>query len=127
MDHDLTIMIYGAVMGVAGSIITSIVTTMFHFWLDRREHERRQTQERVRQLRRIHLPTDEEVILIHSNRDQELMQEGQRKAAEAGSIALSLFVGGVMVYQVHDPMLGFAFALMLGFLFTNRVLRALRN
>ncbi len=127
MDHDFIIMIYGAIMGVVGSILTSIVTTIFHFWLDRREHERRQNQERSLQLRHIHLPTDEEVILINSNRDQELTPEGQRKTAEAGSIALSLFVSGVMVYQTHDPMLGFAFTFMLSFLLTNRVVRALRG
>jgi len=125
MDHDFTIMIYGAIMGVVGSILTSIVTTIFHFWLERREHERRQNVERSRQLRHIHLPTDEEVSLINSNRARELTPEGQRKTAEAGSIALSLFVGGVMVYQTHDPMLGFAFAFMLSFLQTNRMIRAL--
>jgi hypothetical protein len=125
MDHDLTIMIYGAIMGVVGSILTSIVTTIFHFWLERREHERRQNAERSIQLRHIHLPTDEEIILINSSRDQERTPEGQRKAAEAGSIALSVFVGGIMVYQTHDPMLGFAFMFILGFLLTNRVIRAL--
>jgi predicted PurR-regulated permease PerM len=127
MNHDLTIMIYGAIMGVVGSILTSIVTTVFHFWLERREHERRQTEERSRQLRYIHLPTDEEVIRINSNRNQENLPEGQRKTAEAGSIALSVFVGGIMVYQTHDPMLGFAFTFMLGFLLTNRLIRALRR
>ena len=64
---------------------------------------------------------------VPANRDQELAPEGQRKTAEAGSIALSLFVGGVMVYQTHDPMLGFAFAFILGFLLTNRLTRALRR
>ena len=127
MNHDLTIMIYGAIMGVVGSILTSIITTIFHFWLERREYERRQGEERSRQLRHIHLPTDAEVIRINSSRDQETTPEGQRKAAETGSIALSLFVGGVMVYQTHDPMLGFGFAFMLGFLLTKRVGRALRR
>jgi predicted PurR-regulated permease PerM len=127
MDHDLTIMIYGAIMGVVGSILTSIVTTIFQFWLERREQERRHNEERSRQLRHIHLPTDEEIIIINSSRDQEITPEGQRKAAEAGSIALSLFVGGFMVYQTHDLMLGFAFTFMLGFLLTNRVIRALKR
>ena len=39
MERDLLIMIYGAIMGVVGSIVTSIVTAIFHFWLDRREYE----------------------------------------------------------------------------------------
>jgi hypothetical protein len=46
MDRDLTIMIYGAIMGVAGSLLTSIVSALFQFWLERREHERRQHEER---------------------------------------------------------------------------------
>ena len=126
MDHDLTVMIYGAIMGVVGSILTSIVTTIFHFWLERREHERRQNEARSRQLRHIHLPTDEQIIIINSSRTREQLPEGQRKAAETGSIALSVFVGGIMVYQTHDPMLGFAFAFMLSFLLTNRLIRAFR-
>lgn len=127
MNHDLTVMIYGAIMGVVGSILTSIVTTIFHFWLERREYERRQNQERSRQLRHIHLPTGEEIVAINASRAQEPLPEGQRKAAETGSIALSVFVGGIMVYQTHDPMLGFAFAFMLGFLLTNRLIKALRS
>lgn len=127
MNHDLTVMIYGAIMGVVGSILTSIVTTIFHFWLERREYERRQNQERSRQLRHIHLPTGEEIVAINASRAEEPLPEGQRKAAETGSIALSVFVGGIMVYQTHDPMLGFAFAFMLGFLLTNRLIKALRS
>ena len=45
LDQDLTIMIYGAIMGVVGSILTSLVTTIFQFWLERREHERRQHED----------------------------------------------------------------------------------
>jgi hypothetical protein len=127
MDHDLTIMIYGAIMGIVGSILTSIVTTIFHFWLERREYKRRQSEERSRELRHIHLPTDQEIIIINSSRDNENTSEGQRKAAEAGPIALSVFVGGIMVHQTHDPRLGFAFTFMLGFLLTNRLLRAFRK
>ena len=41
MDSDLTVMIYGVIMGVAGSILTSIISALFQFWLPRREHERR--------------------------------------------------------------------------------------
>jgi hypothetical protein len=126
MDRDLTIMIYGAIMGVAGSILTSIVTTVFQFWLARREDERKQQAERNRQLRHIHLPTDEEVILFNAGREDS-PPESQRKAAESGSIVLSVFVSGVLVYQTNDPMLGFSFAALLGFLFTNRILRKLRG
>ena len=124
MDHDLTIMIYGAIMGVVGSVLSSIVTALFQLWLARREEERKQSEDRSRQLRQIHLPTVEDVIKINASRDEEDTPEGQRKAAEAGSLALSVFVGGFMVYQTHDPMLGFAFAFMLTFLWTRRLIRA---
>jgi predicted PurR-regulated permease PerM len=123
MDHDLTIMIYGAIMGVVGSVLSSIVTALVQLWLARREDERK----RSRQLRQIHLPTDEEVIRINASRGHEESEEGQRKTAEAGSIAVSVFVGGFMVYQTHDPMLGFVFSFMLTYLLTRRLIRAWRG
>ena len=126
MNHDLTIMIYGAIMGVVGSVLSSIVTALFQLWLARREDERKRSQERSRQLRQIHLPTDEDVIKINASRDHEETPEGQRKAAEAGSLAISAFVGGLMVYKTHDSMLGFTFSFMLSFLLTQRLTRALR-
>jgi hypothetical protein len=127
MDRDLTIMIYGAIMGVVGSIISSLITTMFQFWLARREDARKRGEEQNRQLRHIHLPTDEEVIVINAGRQSGNMLEPQRKAAETGSIVLSVFVSGVLVHQTNDPPLAFTFAALLGFLFTKRVLRALRR
>ena len=63
MERDLLFMIYGAIMGVVGSIVTSIVTALVHLWLDRREYQRRQSEEHDRQLKRIHIPTDEEILL----------------------------------------------------------------
>jgi hypothetical protein len=125
MDRDLTIMIYGAIMGVVGSILTSIVTTIFQFWLARRENERKQSEERSRQLRYIHLPTDEEVIIINASRQNDHSPELQRKAAETGSVVLSVFIGGVLVYQTNDSMLTFSFAALLGFLTTRRAIKAL--
>lgn len=127
MDHDLTIMIYGAIMGVVGSVLSSVVTALFQLWLARREDERKRSEDRSRQLRHIHLPTDEDIIKINAGRDHEETVEGQHKAAEAGSLALSAFVGGFMVYKTHDPMLGFAFAFMLTFLLTKRLIRALKT
>ncbi|HEX9332338.1 MAG TPA: hypothetical protein VF896_10640 [Anaerolineales bacterium] len=127
MDRDLTIMIYGAIMGVAGGIITSIVTSIFQFWLARRDYESRQSEEQHRQMRQIHLPTDEEVITINAHRHDRNQTEPQRKAAEAGSIVFSMIVGSILVYQANDPLLGFAFTAILGFLMTNRIIRSLRR
>jgi predicted PurR-regulated permease PerM len=123
MERDLLVMIYGAIMGVVGSIVTSIVTALFHFWLERREYERRQSEERDRQLRRIHIPTDEEILLLNSEPQNEHPAEVARTAAEAGSILISLLLSSAAVYQTRDPMLGFAFGACLGFLLMRRITR----
>jgi predicted PurR-regulated permease PerM len=123
MERDLLVMIYGAIMGVVGSIVTSIVTALFHFWLERREYERRQSEERDRQLRRIHIPTDEEILLLNSEPQNEHPPEVARTAAEAGSILISLLLSSAAVYQTRDPILGFAFGACLGFLLMRRITR----
>lgn len=123
MDRDLTMMIYGAIMGVIGSIVTSLVAALFQFWLERREYERRQSEAQTRQLRQIRLPTDEEVILLNTGRNDGDLSESQRHPA--GSLVLSVVISSLLVYQTHDPILGFAFAAVLGFLMTRRLLRLL--
>ena len=127
MDRDLTIMIYGAIMGVVGSILSSLISMIFQFWLARREDERKQSEAQSKQLRHIHLPTDEEVIMINSSRSSGNEPEAPRKAAEAGSLLLSTFVGGVLVYKTNDLLLGFAFSASLGFLLMNRIIRSIKR
>lgn len=123
MERDLLVMIYGAIMGVVGSIVTTIVTTIFRLWLERREYERRRTEEQHQQLRQIYLPTEEEIIMINSEHEAEHPPEAARTAAEAGSILLSIFLSSAAVYQTRDPMLGFSFGACLGFLVTRRITR----
>ncbi len=127
MAHDLLIMIYGAIIGVVGSIVTSIVTAIFHFWLDRREYERRRSEEHQRQRSQIYLPTDEEVMTINSDIQNEHAPEAARTAAEAGSIVLSIVVGSAAVYHTRDPILGFTFGACLGFLVTRRITIAIQR
>src|SRR5215212_920957 len=127
MERDLTIMIYGAIMGVVGSIVSSLISTAFQFWLARREEERKQGEAQRRKLRQIHLPTDEEVILINTQRSNESESDAPRKAAETGSLVLSSFISGALVHRTNDPMLGFAFAACLGFLMTRWAVRRLRR
>ena len=127
MDNDLIIMIYGALMGVVSSIVTSLVTTTFQFWLARREYERMLKEEQEKQIRQIYLPTGEEVIAFISHDHTVNQSETSHKAAEAGSIILSIILGGVLVYETNDPILGFAFTAILGFLLTNRVIRFLKG
>jgi hypothetical protein len=104
-------------MGVAGSILISVVPTVFQLWLARREEERKARDGHYRQLRHIHLPPDEDVIRINANRDGGDISEDSRKAAGVGSLPLSIFVGSLLVYQANDA--------MLEFLATNRPKRAL--
>ena len=127
MEHDLLIMIYGAIMGVVGSILTSIVTAIFHFWLDRREYERRKKEEYQRQLRQIYLPTEEEVLSINAEYQNENPPEVARTTAETASLLISLILSSTAVYQTRDPVLGFAFSACLGFLATRRLLRAIKH
>jgi hypothetical protein len=64
MDHDLLMMIYGAVIGVG----SSLVTTIFQTWLERREYERRKREDRERMKIKIHIATPEE-IEKYTNKD----------------------------------------------------------
>lgn len=127
MDRDLLVMIYGAIMGVVGSIVTSILTALFQLWLDRREHQRRQSEEHDRRFRQIYLPSDEDVKLINSEYQNEQHPESSRTTAEAGIILLSLLISSTLVYQARDPLLGFLFAASLTFLLTHRLTRFLRR
>jgi len=124
MERDLLVMIYGAIMGVVGSIVTSIITAFFQLWIERREYDRRQAAEHHRQLRQIHLPTDEEVMMINSEREAEHPPETVHTAAEAGSLLISLFLSSAAVYQTRDPILGFLFGACLGYLAGRRVIKS---
>jgi hypothetical protein len=84
-------------MGAVGSILSSLVTTIFQLWLARQENERKQREEQSRRLRHIRLDTAEEVIMINSGRQNGNLPESQRKVAETGSIVLCVFVGGALV------------------------------
>ena len=127
MERDLLVMIYGAIMGVVGSIVTSLVTATFQLWLERREYERRQAEEHHRQLKQIHLPTDEEVMLINSDHQNEHSSETTRAAAETGSMLLSLILSSAAVYTARDPILGFSFGACLGFLIMRRITRVIKQ
>lgn len=127
MDRDLIIMFYGALMGVVSSIVTSLVTTMFQFWLTRREYERRLKEEQQRQMHQIYLPSGEEVIAVISNDPQFNQTEASHKLAEAGSIIFSIMVGSFLVYQSRNPILGLTFTAILGFLITNRTIKILKR
>jgi predicted PurR-regulated permease PerM len=127
MDRDFMVMIYGAIMGVVGSILTSIVTAIFQLWLERREFNRRQSEERHRQLKQIHIPTDEEVRIINSEHQNDHQPEPARTLAEAGSVLISILLSSLVVYQTKDTMLGLLFGALLGFLVTNRVTMFLKR
>jgi len=74
MDHDLLMMIYGAVIGIGSSVIT----TLFQSWLSRRERVRQLKEEQGNKLQQIYLPTTQEV---------EQYAKGERIAQAAGGKA----------------------------------------
>lgn len=127
MENDLMVMIYGALMGVVGSIVTSIITAVFQSWIERREYERRRSEEQSIRLRQIHLPTDEDVRMINAEHQNEQVPEAARTTAEAGTVLLSILLSSSLVYQTRDPLLGFSFGTALGFLLTHRLTRFLRR
>ena len=127
MENDLTVMIYGAIMGVAGSIITSIVTAVFQSWMERHEYERRRSEELQSRLSQIHLPTDEEVRLFNSKHQGDQPPEAVHTTAEAGAVLVSILLSSTAVYQTRDPVLGFSFAAALGFLVAHRLTRFVRQ
>jgi hypothetical protein len=130
MDRDVLLMIYGALMGVVSSIITSLVTFIAQQWLERRELERRQSEERRKQMRQIYLPTNEEIEAINAQREDGVGSEVPQRTHEAGSLVLSIIsviACSLLAFQMQSPTLSFAFAALMGFFLTNRVIRFIRR
>jgi len=57
IDHDIILLLVGAGIGLSSSLLTSL----FQAWLSRREFDRRRTQEKRAELKRIALPTASEI------------------------------------------------------------------
>ena len=130
MDRDVLLLIYGALIGVASSILTSLVTFMIQMWFERREYERRQSEEHQKQIRQIYLPTNKEVEEINLQRENRDQQELPHRTSEAGFLMLaiiSMLACGLLAFKVNSPTFSFAFTAVLGFLFTNRILKLLRR
>lgn len=130
MDRDVLLLIYGALIGVASSITTSLITFMVQLWLERREYERRQAEEHKKQIGQIHLPTKKEIEEINLHRENGHQPELPRRTNEVGSLVLSLIsmiACGLLAFQMNSPTLSFLFPAIFGFLMTNRLIRLLRR
>lgn len=127
MDHDLLMMLYGALVGAGTRVITSMVESSFQLWLEHRDKERQTSEEQIRRATQIYLPTAEEVRAITSHRYQEHPVAAPRKAVGTGSVVLSVVGGGLLIHQVREPMLSAGFGVMVSFLITNSVLKLLRK
>ncbi len=136
MDHDLLMMIYGAVIGVG----SSLVTTLFQHWLDRREHERRRKEEQKKTLQQIYIPTTSEIIEISKVGDGSTIAAG--RGAKATSVVvplikLSILVGailllicsglGYLIYWIDNPILYLAGSAGIGFALTYVTIRFLKS
>jgi len=127
MDHDLLMMLYGALMGAGTRVLTSIVESTFQLWLEHRDQERQQTEAEARRATQIYLPTAEEVRAITSHRYQEHQAMAPRKAVGTGSILISVVGSSLLIHQVRAPMLSFGFMAMVSYLITNSLLNRLRK
>jgi hypothetical protein len=127
MDHDLLMMVYGALVGAGTRVISSMVESSFQLWLEHRNQERQASKEQNRRVTQIYLPTAEEVRAITSHRYQEHQATAPRKAVGTGSIVLSVVGGGLLIHQVGEPMLSLGFGAMVSYLITNSILKLLRK
>lgn len=127
MDHDLLMMLYGALVGAGSRVVSDMVMSIFQLWLERRDHERRETEEHIRQTTQIYLPTAEEVRAITSHRYQEHQAAAPRRAVGTGSIVLSVVGGGFLIYQAREPMLSLCFGAMVSFMLTNNLLNRFKK
>jgi hypothetical protein len=127
MDHDLLMMLYGALVGASSRVITSMVTSTFQLWLEHRDHERQLGEEKNRQARQIYLPTPEEVRAITSHRYQENQAAAPRRSVGTGSIVLSMLGGGLLIYQAREPILSLGFAAIVSYLLTNSIINRLKK
>ena len=127
MDHDLLLMLYGALIGAASRVLTSMVEAALQRWLERRDQERRHSEELHRQATQIYLPTVEEVQAITSERYQEHDAAAPRKAVGTGSIVLSVVGGGFVIHQAREPLLSLGFAALVSFLLMHNVIKRLKR
>lgn len=127
MDHDLLMMLYGALIGAVSRVASSMVESAFQLWLERRDQERRQIEEHDRQASQIYLPTAEEVQAITSHHYQEDQAAAQRKAVGTGSILLSVVGGGFLIHQAREPVLSLGFAALVSYLLTNGLIKRLKK
>jgi len=127
MDHDLLMMLFGAFVGAGSRVASDMVMSVFQLWLERRDHERRETEEHIRQATQIFLPTAEEVRAITSHRYQENQAAAQRRTVGTGSIVLSVVGGGFLIYQAREPMLSLCFGAMVSFMMTNSLLKRFKK
>jgi hypothetical protein len=127
MDHDLLIMLYGALAGAGSRVASDIVMSVFQRWLKRRDHERQESEEHFRQATQIYLPTAEEVRAITSHSYQENQGATPRSPVGTGSIVLSVVGGGFLIYQAREPMLSLCFGAMISFMLTNSLLKGFKK
>ena len=127
MDHDLLLMIYGALIGAVSRVIASMVESSFDRWLQHRDEERQQNAEQEKRVTQIYLPTPEEVRAITSEQYQEDQAAAQHKAVGTGTIVLSAVGAGFLIYQAREPILSLGFAGLISYLLVNSLFNRLKS
>ena len=93
IDRDLLLMIYGSLIGIGASIITSILKSIFDYWLSakernriRRENKKARDEDEQEKRNQIILPTNQEILDIQK---EHLINKGLKEKSESEIQVLS--------------------------------------
>jgi hypothetical protein len=134
MSHDVLMMVYGALIGVGSSIIT----TLFQSWINRLERKRQYKEEKKREQRNIQIPTASEINAIRSgkylrpesddtlNTDNRMMR---RRGCALYPVTLFLgllLCGGIsyLIYRIDNPILYLIVSGLVGFSVTFIIIKS---
>jgi len=104
MDHDLIMMVYGAIIGIG----SSFATTLFQSWLESRKYDKRKKKENYERLNEIYIPKPEETREIlgsinnsHNINSKSTGSDFWLRAIYAILILLFLTVIGGLCYSAY--------------------------
>ena len=137
MDHDLLMIIYGALIGLGSSVIT----TLFQSWLNRREHERQRRLEKKREQQQIRTPTMEELVAIRNGTytiakevridptvNSPYLHNDKRGLVIAFTVVLFYFCGMIyLLFWRNNPVLNLVITGLIVFLTVYIPIRIIKN
>lgn len=130
MSHDLLMIIYGAAIGTGSSIITTIIQSLFQSWIERREYKRRILEEEKSELRKIQIPTLNEINAItnetypgiNMNEPLSKLDRPPNKHSVIGLIPIALCIccsTVLLIYWTQNPIVYFVASGLITFFVTS--------